>query len=168
MFLLDYEKILKSLVKAKVRFLVVGGIAMNAHGLTRSTFDLDLVVFLKKNNVLKFTRIMKKLGYIPKIPVNADDFADAKTREKWIKNKNMVVFSYRHKQNIMDVIDVFVNHPFPFEEMWKEGKCIKLSNQMIRVVGLKHLMKMKQRASRPKDDMDLRYLGAMLRKKKED
>jgi len=29
-------------------------------------------------------------------------------------------------------------------------------------------MKMKQKASRPKDEMDIRYLEAVLRKKKED
>lgn len=168
MFLPDYEKILTSLIKAKVKFLVVGGIAMNAHGLTRSTFDLDLVVFLEKNNVLQFTKIMKKLDYIPKAPVDPLELADEKIRKRWIKEKNMIVFSYQHRKNAMDVIDVFVEHPFPFDEMWKQRKQIKLSGYTLHVVGLEHLMKMKQKASRPKDDMDLRYLNAVLREQKED
>lgn len=168
MFLPDYEKILTSLIKAKVKFLVVGGIAMNAHGLARSTFDLDLVVFLKKENILRFSRIMKKLGYESKIPVNPDDFADEQIRKKWIEDKNMVVFSYRHQKNMMDVVDVFVDHPFPFDEMWREGKVIRFSGHALRIAGLKHLMKMKQKASRPKDEMDIRYLGSILRKRKKD
>ena len=168
MFLPDYQKILTSLIKAKVRYLVAGGIAMNAHGLTRATFDLDLVVFLEKENILRFTKMMKKLGYEPRVPVNPDDFADEKIRKQWIESKNMIVFSYRHKQNMMDVIDVFADHPFPFGEMWLAGKKIRLAGNTIHVVGLKHMIKMKQKASRPKDEMDIRYLSSLLRKRKED
>lgn len=163
----SYEKIFTALSQAKVRFLVVGGIAMNAHGLTRSTFDLDLVVFLDKQNVLKFTKTMKELGYIPKVPVNPDEFSNEEIRKQWIEEKNMVVFSYRHDQNMMDIIDVFVDHPFPFEEMWNASKKIKLGPLEIQVAGIEHMIKMKQKASRPKDDMDLRYLDAIMRKKKE-
>ncbi|MBI3541120.1 MAG: hypothetical protein HY073_03160, partial [Deltaproteobacteria bacterium] len=61
----SYQSILTALSKAKVRYLVAGGIAMNLHGFSRATFDLDLIIFLKKENILKFTKVMTKLGYCP-------------------------------------------------------------------------------------------------------
>ena len=42
----SYQEILSALAKAKVRYLVAGGIAMNMHGLQRTTVDLDLIIFL--------------------------------------------------------------------------------------------------------------------------
>ena len=38
------EAIVRTLDEHDVRFLIVGGIAVNAHGYGRTTFDLDLVI----------------------------------------------------------------------------------------------------------------------------
>ncbi|MCH7891199.1 MAG: hypothetical protein IH921_06830 [Gemmatimonadetes bacterium] len=39
-----------------VRYLVAGGVAVNAHGYQRMTQDLDLVLDLERNNVLTALR----------------------------------------------------------------------------------------------------------------
>lgn len=38
------ESILRALAEAEARYLIVGGLAVAAHGYGRLTFDLDLVV----------------------------------------------------------------------------------------------------------------------------
>jgi hypothetical protein len=40
----SFEKIVLALNAAKVRFLVAGGLAVNAHGYARFTNDVDLVI----------------------------------------------------------------------------------------------------------------------------
>ncbi|MBI2982362.1 MAG: hypothetical protein HYY44_08790 [Deltaproteobacteria bacterium] len=162
-----YQEILLALSKAKVRFLIAGGIAMNIHGLERATHDLDLIVFLDRDNVLKFIKVMKRLGYEPKIPVKAEDFAVESLRQKWIKEKGMVVFSFFHPKNVFEVIDVFVYHPRPFEQMFKARKVANLLGQKIAAVGLEDMLYLKRLANRPKDELDLRYLENVLRKKRE-
>jgi len=44
--------IFTALAEAKVRYFVVGGVAVNAHGFARRTKDLDLVVQLDSGNLL--------------------------------------------------------------------------------------------------------------------
>lgn len=160
----SYKKILAALSKGHVRFLVAGGIAMNVHGLERVTYDLDLIIFLRKDNVLKFTGIMKRLGYQPKIPVKPEDFANERLRKQWIEKKNMVVFSYYHPKNPFDRIDIFVYHPRPFDKMLKASKVTYLLEKRIRVAGLKDMLLMKKKASRPKDQFDIRFLENLVRK----
>ncbi len=111
---------------------------------------------------------MKRLGYCPKIPVKPEDLADEKLRESWIKKKHMVVFSFYHPKNPFEVVDVFVYHPRPFHEMFKAGKKVPLSGFTVHAVGLKDMLFLKEKANRPKDEMDIRYLRNILRKKKED
>ncbi len=164
----SYQQILAALAKGKVRYLVAGGIAMNIHGLTRSTFDLDLIIFLEKKNILQFVKVMRKLGYKPKVLVEPEDFADEKLRRQWVEEKNMVVFSFYHSQDMMNVVDVFVEHPRPFEEMFKAGKISNLLGQKIRAAGLQDMLYMKKKAQRPKDELDIRFLENIIRKQKDD
>ena len=140
---------------------------MNLHGLERATHDIDLIIYLEKKNILAFAGVVKKLGFKPKIPVKVEDFANEELRQSWIKEKNMVVFSFYHPKNPFEVIDVFVYHPRPFHEMFKAGKRASLSGQIIHAVGLEDMLFLKEKASRPKDEIDIRYLRNILRKKKE-
>lgn len=43
-----YELVFRNLNKKKVRYVVIGGIAVNLHGIPRATADLDLMVDLEK------------------------------------------------------------------------------------------------------------------------
>lgn len=141
---------------------------MNIHGLQRTTMDLDLIVFLQRKNVLKFTSVMQKLGYKPKVPVRPDDFADENKRKEWIEKKNMVVFSFYHPVNPFDLIDSFVYHPRPFDLMFKARKTVKLLTQNVHAASLEDMLYMKRKAGRPKDSFDIRFLESILNKKRED
>jgi len=87
------EHIFHQLNQAQVRYLVAGGIAVNIHGYQRMTTDLDLVIQLDSDNIIKAMKCLEGLGYSPLIPVSTCDFADAKIRKNWIENKNMQVLS---------------------------------------------------------------------------
>ena len=52
MALLDYQTIFKKLNQKKIDYLVVGGLAVNFHGIPRMTYDLDLMILLEPNNIL--------------------------------------------------------------------------------------------------------------------
>ena len=147
---------------------MAGGIAMNMHGLERATHDIDFIIFLEKKNILRFSKVMNRLGYRPKIPVKPEDFADEKLRKNWIKKKNMVVFSFYQPRNPFEIVDVFVYHPRPFDKMYQASKRVPLSGFTVRAVGLEDMLFLKEKASRPKDEMDIRYLRNIIRKRKDD
>ncbi|MBI2091463.1 MAG: hypothetical protein HYT75_00485 [Deltaproteobacteria bacterium] len=64
-----FAEIFRELAKKDVRYVIVGGIAVNLLGVPRFTADLDLIVALEQKNILKFAKCMPKLGFKPKVPV---------------------------------------------------------------------------------------------------
>ena len=102
MKLTSFEKIVRALNAAKVRFLVAGGLAVNAHGYARFTNDVDLVIRLTEADILAAFKALEKIGYKPIAPVTAGEFADPKNRARWAKTKKMTVLQFwsdKHRRN---------------------------------------------------------------------
>jgi hypothetical protein len=76
----DFDLIFAALGKRKVRYLIVGGVAVVLHGIPRFTADIDLVLALDKANVLAALDALAGLGYWPRAPVPLLDFADPALR----------------------------------------------------------------------------------------
>lgn len=158
-----YHKILQALNRAGVEYLVAGGFAVNFHAVNRATLDLDLIVHLTKKNTVLLDDTLKELGYVPKVPAEGKDLGDTKIRKTWIEEKNMIVFSYIDLNDPLVLVDIFVNEPAPFEDMYARRHEVKAFGVTIPVVGLADLIKMKKEANRPKDFWDI----TMLEKKHE-
>lgn len=60
---------------AKVRFIVVAGLAVIAHGYLRMTRDADLVIELVPENIENAFKALASIGYYPKVPITADQFS---------------------------------------------------------------------------------------------
>ncbi|MEW6087696.1 MAG: nucleotidyl transferase AbiEii/AbiGii toxin family protein [bacterium] len=60
-FKLVLEKLLMGFKKENVRYALIGGLALGAWGVTRSTVDIDFLVLFEDMD--KVDRIMNKLGY---------------------------------------------------------------------------------------------------------
>ena len=88
----DVRTILSALNDANVRYLIVGGLAVVAHGYVRFTQDIDLVVQLERENVLRAMSALMAIGYRPLIPVEAAQFADETLRQQWRDENGMIVF----------------------------------------------------------------------------
>jgi hypothetical protein len=98
-----------------VRFLVVGGLAVNAHGLDRTTQDIDLVIQLQPKNVMAAFTALERASYRPHVPIKAEQFADADQREGFRRDKHMVVLNFWSDRFRETRLDVFVWEPFDFD-----------------------------------------------------
>jgi hypothetical protein len=157
------EAIFGVLNDADVRYLVVGGLAVAAHGYGRLTFDLDLVVQLQPDNVLRALGALESLGYLPLASVPVGDFADAKKREAWIREKNIVVFQLHSERHRETRIDLFVEEPFDFEHEYRLANVGDLlPGTHARFVRLEALIRMKESAGREKDLDDVRQLKLLM------
>jgi len=155
---------MQALSGGDVRFLVAGGLAVNAHGVLRFTMDVDLVIQLVPDNVKKAFEALEKINYRPTIPVTSEGFGDAQTREKWIREKGMRVLRFHSDDHWETPVDVFVEEPFVFNEEYEKAQVRTLAGGLTaRVVSLDTLIEMKRKAGRPKDIGDLNDLA--LRKK---
>lgn len=153
-----YEEVFRELNKEKVKYVVVGGGAVVLHGVVRMTVDLDLFVNFSEKNLLKFAEVLTRLGYRPKVPVKASDFADATKRARWKKEKQMVVFSFFHVKRHHDLIDVFIYEPIQFDKVYKQKKIITAGGIRIPIISIEHLKLLKKMASRPQDIADIEAL----------
>lgn len=148
--------VFKALTDAGVRFLVVGGLAVNAYGYLRLTLDIDLVVQLTAENIRRAFDALASLGYRPMVPVTAEQFGDAPTREGWIRDKGMRVLRFHSDLHPLTPVNLFVTEPFPFEKAYRNATVRELTDAGgIRVVALHTLKQMKQEAGRPQDLADL-------------
>lgn len=153
-----YREVFEKLNAHQVRYLVAGGFAVNFHQVQRATVDLDLILHLEEKNILTLVKLMKELGFVPRVPVKGEDFANPKIRKSWIEEKGMMVFSYIKSNHSYEVIDFFVEEPFPFEEAWMRRIEILAFGVQIPVLGKKDLIYMKEKAGRDKDRFDVEQL----------
>jgi hypothetical protein len=137
-----------------IRYLIVGGLAVASHGYLRTTKDIDLVFALDPRNVVAAFASLAKAGYRPKLPITAADFSDPATRERLIREKNMVVLQFWRDES--PDVDVFVREPFDFDAEWAAARIEKVNPDLIaRVVRLEVLLDLKREASRPQDLADI-------------
>jgi hypothetical protein len=153
------ETIVRALNDAKVQYLIVGGLAVNAHGFVRLTRDMDIVLSLKKKNVICGLRAFFSIGYRLAIPASPEDFADKTIRERWRVEKNMIVLKLWSDEHRRTPVDIFVYEPFEFAREVRQAVSLEICPGVpAKVVTLKTLLEMKRTAGRPQDLIDIEEL----------
>ena len=160
-----FEPVLEALNDAGVRYVVVGGLAVVLHGHARMTVDVDLVVDLDEEQATRAIEALVAMGLRPRVPVDPGDFARKQVREAWIRERGMQVFSLFDPSNPLRVVDLFVSHPIPFEELWSRSEKFELSNTSVRVASIPDLIHLKRMAGRSQDRADIEQLKAIVRKR---
>lgn len=64
----NIKLVVETLNAEGIRYLIVGGLAVNAHGYFRATNDLDLVVALNPQNITSALRPSSELATVQKSP----------------------------------------------------------------------------------------------------
>ena len=141
---LYYEEEIKAINKSKIKYLVVGGVAVNLHGLVRMTRDLDLMIDINEDNLQKFVSLMNKIGYGANLSV-----------DEW---KGKVAIAFRNDKDKSKQIDIFMKNPIDFSEAYKKRKLVNLGKIKVSCVGLEDLLRMKELSGRDRDLIDLGYL----------
>lgn len=161
---LDYLGIFRALNRSGIDYLVVGGLAVNFHGIPRMTYDIDLMVHVEPQNVLKLVSLLTGWGYKPKIPVDPRDLADEEKRNSWIAEKGMVAFNFYSDKHPIGEIDLVIESPIPYDQLKKNAVIIEIQGEKIRVVSLHDLIQLKRHAGRKQDLADAEHLEMILEK----
>jgi hypothetical protein len=148
--------------------LVVGGVAVVMHGHLRVTADLDLVLKLDQSNLEKAVAALDTLGFRPRAPVPLWQFADAATRESWIRDKGLTVFSLWSPTRPGFELDLFVREPFDFASVYENAARVRLESCVVTVISVKDLITLKQSVGRPRDLEDVAALEALSDSDEED
>lgn len=150
--------------RAGVRYLVVGGLAVVAHGHVRFTADIDLVLDFDDDDLQRAMESFVRVGFRPLVPVALHEFADAETRQAWIDDKGMTVFSLFSDDHRLTEVDLFVTDPIGFDDAYERRVTLAVAPGIeATFVGLSDLIRMKRSAGRTQDLSDIERLQELNR-----
>lgn len=161
---LDYKTIFKELNALAVDYLVVGGLAVNFHGIPRMTYDIHLMINLQRDNILKLVTKLGQWGDRPKIPTDPKDLADDEKRNSWIHEKGMKALNFCSETLPIGEIDLVIDSPIPFEDLKNRGVKVGIQNEKVPTVSIHDLIKLKLQAGRKQDLSDVEHLRMVLEK----
>lgn len=141
------EEVYRALNKNRIKYLVIGGIAVNLYGLMRLTRDLDLMIDLSEDNLDKFIKVIESLGYETKVP-----------QTKWGK---LTAIAFTNKADETKRVDIFLNNPIDFKRAYIKRKVFIVDGLRISCVSFDDLIKLKSKSERIRDLTDLGFLEKM-------
>jgi hypothetical protein len=140
----DWIELLAALDDAKIKYLVVGGIAVAFHGIPRYTRDLDLLITVSEPDHLKLFECLKNFGAPVEIlspnELLAEDFIFHFGIPPWR-------------------IDILTSIPgVDFEKAYAERVSLPLGGYQATCISKNWLIKAKRASGRPQDLLDLESL----------
>ena len=154
----DPTDILSALNAARVKYMVVGGLAVILHGVDRHTWDLDLCVELAVDNLKALEVAIKRIGFARRVPAPIEGLADPTIRRLWTVERHMQVYSFHEPYGRSRVVDVMVKPLARFDETYRRRVIVRGCGVSIPLMPVDILMKMKRAAGRPQDLWDVAAL----------
>jgi hypothetical protein len=153
----DPVAILTRLVAARVRFVVIGGLAAQAHGSISSTFDLDICYARDRDNLESLARILTDIAAVRRgLPIDAP-------RMPQLDARTLRATSLLTLDTAYGPLDLLAA-PDPgldYDQLAARSVRVDLRGVVVLVASLEDLMTMKRAADRPKDRVELEILGAL-------
>tara|TARA_R110001592_G_scaffold124001_4_gene332539 strand:- start:2842 stop:3288 length:447 start_codon:yes stop_codon:yes gene_type:complete len=140
----DYKDMLLALSGEKVKYLLVGAFALAAHGIVRSTIDIDIWVSPEKDNTEALFRALVKFG-APVEQIAARDF----------ESEN-VIYQIGVAPRRIDIITTVSG--LRFDEVYPNSIEAELGGIVLRIPSISDLILNKKASGRPKDMLDVTEL----------
>ncbi len=158
MFYLD---LFGALARHDVRYVVVGGLALNLHGVERATMDVNLVVALDAPNLGAAIDAFEAIGLVPVAPVKLAEARDPEVLRRWRLEKNMVVFGLRPTRGAGPTVDCLIDPVVPFASLARNAVTKVIGEVRVPVAGIDDLIALKRAAGRAIDLADIDALGRL-------
>lgn len=151
----DLRALLEALNESGVRFVVIGGVAVGAHGYVRGTEDLDLVPDPDPENLARLAEAMESLDST--LPTVGDRPFDPATDAGVIRRGGNVTAMTRFGG--LDVVQRARGVP-SYSQLDEDAVESELLGVPVRVCSLARLREMKKAQNREQDIADLANLPA--------
>lgn len=143
--MLNLDRLLEILDRHGVDFVVVGGIAGNAHGSAYATFDLDVAYSRDEANLGRLAAALDEMqATLRGAPADLPFQRDAKTLASGAN------FTFNTDFGSFDALGD-IDGIRDYESLRAASSLEVLSNVAVRVASIDHLISMKRAANRPKD-----------------
>jgi predicted nucleotidyltransferase len=141
----DFKEFLSLLGSHGVRYLLIGGYAVNYYGYTRATGDIDVWIALEPENAKRMVDVVREFGFdTPELS------ADLFLQERRIVRMGNVPL----RIEILTAIDGVT-----FDECYNDRVETTIDGVAVTVIALGHLKQNKRASGRHKDLEDLKRLS---------
>lgn len=153
--LLDLPRLIGVLNAHRVEYVVIGGLAINVHGVARATYDLDVAIAGGRQNLQRVAAALSELkpslrGAPAGLPISFDA-ATLGGAETW---------TLRTDAGDLDLM-VRPEGTTGYDELVADALVVDVFGTTIRVASFDAMRRMKRAAGRPKDLGDLADLEAL-------
>jgi hypothetical protein len=161
-----YIDLFKALHAHRIDYLLVGGLAVNLHGVPRMTMDVDLVIALDASNIAKLETCANTLGLRPNVPVKLADLADETKRKAILKDKHLIALSLISNTPAIPTVDIVIHHPLDFNKAYQNKIERDIAGTPVMLASIADMITMKKSSGRAQDLADIAHLERFLNEKK--
>ncbi len=149
----DFREFVELLNEHNVKYLVIGGYAVNFHGYPRYTKDIDFWLWMTEDNANGLIQAIKKFGF-GNLKLEINDFMNL---------ENIIQLGYEpfRIDLLMDVSGV------NFEECFERKISVELDDTKIHFLSIQDLIEVKKLAGRLQDLADAEQLENIVKKTKQ-
>lgn len=153
----EIKKIIRAFNKRRLRYLVIGGVAVVLYGVERATFDLDFLLPQDEKEVALALKTLKGLGYSKATDEKGRKIINWKEQ---LLQKKMLRFSNAQR------IDLLTLSRAKFDFIYQYRIKAKFAGLVIPLPEIIDLIHLKEWSGRPRDREDAQLLKARLRLRK--
>ena len=140
----DFNEFVQLLLANDVRFLIIGGYALAAHGAPRYTGDLDTWLWVNGDNADRVLVVLESFGFGS---LNI-------TREDLLNPDTVIQLGYPpHRIDLLTGID-----GVDFDEAWSRRAKFDINGQLVPFINREDLITNKKAVARPQDLADVAKL----------
>jgi hypothetical protein len=140
----DFSEFVESFIAHDVRFLIIGGYALAAHGLPRATGDLDAWVWINEDNASKIVNSLKEFGF-GEVGLTVSDFS---------RKDSVVQLGFPpYRIDILTSID-----GVEFEDAWSRRIMVQVNHLDVPFISRDDLIMNKTAVGRLQDVADVKRL----------
>lgn len=155
MFYLD---LFRCLHERSVRYLLVGGVAMNLHGVPRMTMDVDLILAMDDANLDAFLACARELNLRPQAPVPIEALKDPAQRQQWIATRNLIAFALSAPGPAATTVDILLRHSLDIEKAMAAASTREVDGVPVRLSAIEDMITLKHGTGRQQDASDVEHL----------
>ena len=150
------HEVCDALENEKVPYAIVGGYAVAFHGFMRGTLDIDVVIHWTLENLQKAEKALHRIGLISLLPIDSTTLFHF--RDEYILKRNLIAWNFYHPLSPQKQVDLIINYDL---KNLNHTKTFQILGTKVQVLTLKDLIKMKKKAGRPQDLIDIAALESL-------
>jgi len=153
------QSFFNELNKQDIRYVLVGGLAVNLHGIPRSTFDIDIVIALDSINIEQFWHVTEHFNMTTRQPVTLNQLKDPQIRASWIKDKNLIALTFSQNDPPHMEVDILLDtFGVSFDELFSTAVTFEEQGISLKAASVDSLIKLKNKSQREQDLQDIKFL----------